>query len=330
MRPAISVQNLRRTFRQSKKRDGLGGAIKGLFSRQFTEVEAVKGISFEIEQGEMVGFLGPNGAGKTTTIKMLTGIISATSGTLEVLGEDPFQRRHEWLRRIALVMGNKQQLWWDLPAYDGFKVLKELYDVSDKDFEERVGFLTAELDLNDQLYRPVRQLSLGERMKCELIASVIHRPEMLFLDEPTIGLDVVSQKRIRQFLAELNARHGTTMILTSHYMQDVKELCKRIVIINQGEIAFDGAVDALIRQYSSVRYLKLDFTTPVERADVEAFGQVSEFDGTMALLAIPQADAAQRTAAILGALPINDLSLEEVPIDDIIRDMFSGVSRETS
>ncbi len=330
MNPAIHVRDLRKVFRQSKKREGLGGAVKGLFSRQFTEVEAVKGVTFDIPQGEIVGFLGPNGAGKTTTIKMLTGIISATSGELSVLGYQPFERRQEWLRRIALVMGNKQQLWWDLPAYDGFRVLKELYDVSESDFKHRVGSLATALELEEQLHRPLRQLSLGERMKCELIAAVIHQPEVLFLDEPTIGLDVVSQKRIREFLAHLNSEHGTTMVLTSHYMQDVKELCKRIVVINKGEIAFDGPVDGLVRQYSSVRYLKLDFSSKVERVDIEKFGRVSEFDGMMAIVAIDQKNAAIMTATILGELPVIDLALEDVPIDDIIRDVFSGVSRETS
>lgn len=319
----IEVDGLGKVFCQPEKREGVSGAIKGLFKRNYIEKQAVASVSFTIEAGELVGFLGPNGAGKTTTIKMLTGIIHPTTGRLSVLGEEPFRRKHNLLRRISLVMGNKMQLWWDLPAWDGFKVLKELYDISDEQFELRTSQLIEMLNLKEHIYRPVRQLSLGERMKCELLASLLHEPDIMFLDEPTLGLDLISQKKIREFLKEINRNRRTTMLLTSHYMQDVQELCERVIVIDHGRIIFDGKLASLEKQYANERHLKLTFEEEIEKADLEKFGEVIEHADGSALLCIPREKVAEITSAALNQLPVVDVAIEEVPIENIIRDLFS-------
>lgn len=308
------------------------GSIKGLFSREKTEVLAVKNVNLSIEQGELVGFLGPNGAGKTTTLKMLSGIMYPTSGTAQVLGFAPTDRNPEMLRKIALVMGNKNQLWWDLPAWDSFVVLRELYEVDAKLFKQRVDYLCETLQITDKVNTQVRKMSLGERMKCELVAALLHRPQIVFLDEPTIGLDVVSQKRIRDFLKELHREDGSTIILTSHYMQDVQELCKRVIVIDHGTVILDGTLESLANQFSSKRRLRLAFSGVVEEADVTKFGTVVAFDGESATLDIKQSETASVTSAVLAQLPVSDISVEPVDIDEIIRTLFTSgnVSRETS
>ncbi len=276
-----------------------------------------------IEQGEMVGFLGPNGAGKTTTLKMLSGILFPTSGEAKVLGFRPSDRKNEMLRQISIVMGNKMQLWWDLPAWDSFIVLKELYEVSDAEFKRRVDFLIEELQLTDKVHTQVRKLSLGERMKCELVAALLHSPKVVFLDEPTIGLDVVSQKRIRDFLKDLHREDGCTILLTSHYMQDVEELCDRVVVIDHGTTIFEGTLDELTRQFSDTRKVRLSFSKPVDQADVDRFGKVTMTGETVATIEVKRDETAAVTAAALHALPVSDVAIEEVDIDDIIRDLFS-------
>lgn len=322
-KPAIAAKNLTKTFSSVKKQPGIGGSFKALFSRQRTEVEAVKGVSFEIQPGELVGFLGPNGAGKTTTLKMLTGILYPTSGEASVLGYKPFDRKPDLLRQIALVMGNKNQLWWDLPAWESFIVLRELYGVPHEQFDRRIEFLLEELQLKDKVNTQVRKLSLGERMKCELIAALLHGPKVVFLDEPTIGLDLVSQKRIRDFLKNLNREEGSTMILTSHYMQDVQELCDRVIVIDHGTIIFDGTLESLSSRYSDTRRLRLQFSQNVEAGDLSRFGTVCETDEDSVTLSIPRDQTPQITAAVLAAFPVADIAIEEVSIDEVIRNLFA-------
>lgn len=322
---AVEVNHLRKEFKIPEKREGLGAAVKSVFSRKYSTKLAVEDISLTIEPGELVGFLGPNGAGKTTTIKMLSGIIHPTNGEIQVLGHVPFKRDHAFLRQISLVMGNKMQLWWDLPAWDGFLVLKELYDVDQPRFDSRVERLCDALQLSDHLHRPVRQLSLGERMKCELVASLLHSPRMLFLDEPTLGLDVVSQKRMRDFLLEINEEEKTTMLLTSHYMQDVQELCDRVIVIDHGKILFDGALEALVQRYANEKRLTLRFSREVERSDVEAIHKVTEFDGLTAAMSVTREEITGVTTAVLDRLPVHDLGVEDVPIEEVISKLFQRV-----
>jgi ABC-2 type transport system ATP-binding protein len=325
--PAIEARNLRKVYVSSKKAPGVIGGIKALFSNEKVEKEAVKGINLTIEQGEVVGFLGPNGAGKTTTLKMLSGILHPTSGEAKVVGYEPWVRDPRMLRQMSLVMGNKMQLWWDLPAWDSFTVLKELYDVSDADFKRRTDRLISNLDLSDKINTQVRRLSLGERMKCELVAALLHAPKVLFLDEPTIGLDVVSQKRIRDFLKEQQAEDGSTIILTSHYMQDVQELCERVVVIDNGTIVFEGTLDTLSEKFADTRRVRLTLEKPVALADIERFGKVVEQSDVQVLIEVPRHETARATGAMLQALPVVDVAIEEVEMDEIIRDLFSANER---
>ena len=280
----------------------------------------------------MVGFLGPNGAGKTTTLKMLSGILFPTSGNVSVLGFTPWRREPEMLRRISLVMGNKMQLWWDLPAWDSFLVLKEVYEVEPARFKQRTDFLVDALDIGDKINTQVRKLSLGERMKCELVAALLHSPEVVFLDEPTLGLDVVSQKRIRDFIKQLHREDNCTVLLTSHYMQDVEELCDRVVVIDHGASVYEGTLHDLASQYQETRRIKLVFSEPVDRADFEKYGEVVDFDDRSGTLEVPRIETAARAAAVLAGMPIEDVHIEEVEIEQVLRDLFARthVSRETS
>ncbi len=245
----IEVKNLTKSFKIYKKAPGLGGAIKSLFSRKYENKVAVNDVSFKIEEGELIGFIGPNGAGKTTTLKMLSGLLYPSTGSVSVLGFNPFDRKKDFLKKISLVMGQKNQLWWDLPPMDTLLLNKEIYEISDSDFKSRVEELSDLLDVKDILHIQVRKLSLGQRMKCELMAALMHRPKILFLDEPTIGLDVVVQQRVRHFIKEYNEKYKATILLTSHYMQDVKALCNRVVVINHGSIIYDGALNDLLKKF---------------------------------------------------------------------------------
>ncbi|MFN3729136.1 MAG: ATP-binding cassette domain-containing protein [Fimbriimonadaceae bacterium] len=321
--PAVETQNLTKVYTTHKKAPGMAGAVKGLFTREKVVIEAVRNVSLSIEQGELIGFLGPNGAGKTTTLKILSGILFPTSGVAKVLGYTPSERRGEMLRQIALVMGNKQQLWWDLPAWESFLVLKELYEVPDAAFKRRVDALVTALQLQDKINTQVRRLSLGERMKCELVAALLHAPKVVFLDEPTIGLDVVSQKRIREFLLELHKEDGNTILLTSHYMQDVQEVCRRVIVIDHGSIVFDGSLDALARKFEDVRQLRFTFDQPIDVADVARYGRVVRHDETSAVIEAPSADTAKVASQVLASFPVNDLAIEEVDVEEVIRRMFT-------
>jgi ABC-2 type transport system ATP-binding protein len=321
--PAIEAVNLSKAYAVVKKQPGIWGGIKSLFTREKTYIEAVKEISFSVEQGEIVGFLGPNGAGKTTTLKMLTGILYPSGGEARVLGYRPFDRNPDMLREIALVMGNKQQLWWDLPAWDSFVVLRELYDVDQATFKRRVDHLLEALQLTDKIHTQVRKLSLGERMKCELVAALLHAPKVVFLDEPTIGLDVVSQKRIRDFLRDFNRTENCTIVLTSHYMQDVQELCERVIVIDHGSLIFDGTLDSLTADYSDSRRLRLTFEADGVLPDMSSYGQVVEQAEHSVVIAIPRKQVARVTGQILQAHSVLDIAVEDVSVDEVIRHLFS-------
>jgi len=322
--PAIVVERLSKTYSSYKRPPGVWNAVKSLFRRERHEVHAVRDISFTIEEGELVGFLGPNGAGKTTTLKMLSGIIFPTSGTARVLGYVPWERRADMQRQIALVMGQKMQLWWDLPPYESYLLLKALYEVPDDAFEKRVHELAEMLEIRHVLHTQVRRLSLGERMKCELLAALLHRPRVLFLDEPTIGLDVVSQKRIREFLREYNQRERTTILLTSHYMQDVQELAQRVLIIHHGQLIFDDTLRALVKRYSPSKALHLRLEQPADAETLGRFGRIVRMDGLEAVLEAPREQVSRVASEILQSLPVYDITIEEVDIDEIIRDIFAG------
>lgn len=320
--PVICVRELEKTFSVPKKSPGVAGSLRSLFSREKTLVEAVKKISFDIEEGEVVGFLGPNGAGKTTTLKMLSGILFPSGGEATVLGFKPFDRKPEMLRQIALVMGNRQQLWWDLPAWDSFLVLRELYDVPRKEFDDRTSYLIEALQLTDKVNTQVRKLSLGERMKCELVAALLHLPKVVFLDEPTLGLDVVSQKRIRDFLRQFNSEHKCTILLTSHYMQDVQELCRRVIVIDHGSLIFDGTMAQLTARYSETRRLRLTFESDV-LPDLSSYGEVVESAECAVVLAVPRSKTASITGEILQGYSVQDIAVEDVSAEEVIRDLFA-------
>ena len=319
---AIEAKGLRKVYVTTKKQPGFIGTIKSLIKPDKIEIEAVKGIDLNIAQGEIVGFLGPNGAGKTTTIKMLTGIMPPSGGTASVLGFEPFKKSPEMLRRIALVMGNKQQLWWDLPAIESFRVLRELYDVPDAEFKQRLDYLVDQLQLSDKIDTQVRKLSLGERMKCELVAALLHNPEVIFLDEPTIGLDLVSQKRIREFLRDFNRREGCTIILTSHYMQDVQELAQRVIVIDHGSLVYEGTIGTLVSQFGAEKQLKIEFggTDPVPSLD--SFGSVLSVEGRVTTISVPKEVASKRASEILQAYDVVDIGVEEVSVEEVVRRLF--------
>lgn len=320
--PIIDVKNLRKIYTYHKKAPGLTNSIKSLFRRATLTTEAVKGIHFSVEAGELVGFLGPNGAGKTTTLKMLAGILYPTSGEATVLGYVPWERKATYQKQFSIVMGQKNQLWWDLPAHESFLLNKEIYEIPEAQFNESLEELTELLNLKDVLDVQVRKLSLGQRMKAELTAALLHRPKVLFLDEPTIGLDVVSQQKMREFIKTYNQHKQTTIMLTSHYMEDVAALAKRVIIIDQGQIFYDGPLTGLVSKVHNYKTIRMTFTQTVERRTLEQFGDIVESSGTTAALRVPRAESARRAAAMLQQLPVDDITIEEEPIDDVIRQVF--------
>lgn len=322
--PIIEVKNLSKTYTTFKKEAGLLASVKSLFKREKIEVPAVKGVSFNIDEGELVGFLGPNGAGKTTTLKMLSGILYPSGGEAKVMGYTPWERKPEYQKKFSLVMGQKAQLWWDLPAEDSFVLNKEIYEVSDKDYKKTRDELVELLSVRDLINTPVRKLSLGERMKCELVAALLHNPKVIYLDEPTIGLDVLSQQKMWEFIKHYNETRKTTIMLTSHYMKDVEKLCKRVIVINDGKIVYDGALAEIIKKYADYKLIKITFEKKTDLTDITPFGEIIESDDAYATLRVPKTEVAKRVSAILSKLPVNDILVEEVPIEDVIRRMFAA------
>jgi ABC-2 type transport system ATP-binding protein len=314
----IEVENLVKHYRVTKREGGFGKSLRAFFKRQHETVKAVDGIGFTIPKGEIVGFLGPNGAGKTTTLKMLAGLLYPTSGRVSVAGFTPQERRRPFLSTIAMVLGQKQQLIWDLPPADTFLLNKEIYGVSDADYKERVGELTEMLDLGALVTRQARKLSLGERMKCELAAALIHRPQVLFLDEPTIGLDVNMQQALRDFIADYNKRTGATILLTSHYMADVTALCKRVIVIERGKLIFDGDFAAILERMALDKAVKLNFSAPVAREKLEGYGGITRAEGFEAELRVPRGAVATVAQRILAELPVADIAIEDTPIEAVI------------
>src|SRR5947208_14310149 len=333
MSPIVTAERLSKTFRVKVRDPGLKGALAGLVRPRSRDVHAVRDVTFRIEPGEIVAFLGPNGAGKTTTLKMLTGLLYPTAGRVEVAGFVPWTGGSDFKRRIALVLGNRQQLVWDLPPEETFLLNRAIYDIPEPAYQERLAELVDLLELRDVLEKPVRQLSLGERMKCELAAALLHHPPLLFLDEPTLGLDVTAQEASRGFLAEYRARHGATVVLTSHYMQDVTALARRVLIINRGRLLYDGALDALVARIARTKRLELVLGggDGVTAEALAAFGEVKSFRFPNAVLEVPRQEAAATSARLLAALPIADLSIEDPPIEEVIRQAFTrGVEEDDS
>jgi ABC-2 type transport system ATP-binding protein len=321
--PLIEARALAKTYRVYQKREGLLGAIRGLVNRQHKEVHAVAGVSFVIEAGEIVGFLGPNGAGKTTTLKMLAGLIFPTSGDATVLDHVPWKREDAFRRRFSLVMGQKNQLWWDLPAADSFQLHREIYSIPKEPFQKTLGELTDLFGVAALTRQPVRELSLGERMKMELIASLLHQPQLLLLDEPTIGLDVVAQVTIQKCLREYNQRRGVTILLTSHYMRDVEALCKRVLIITHGKLVYDGPLARIVEQFGQHKLVKLQFDGEVP-AGLEAFGEITHREGPTVDLKVDRGKVAEVLAAILDKYTVIDMSVQDPPLDQMIAKVFEG------
>jgi ABC-2 type transport system ATP-binding protein len=320
--PAIVAEKLTRVFSTYRKGEGFLGSLRSFVRREFSAKTAVDDVSFRIERGELVGFLGPNGAGKTTTLKLLSGILHPTSGSATVLGHTPWRREAALQRRISIVMGQKNQLWWDLPAMDSFVLNRDIYDIPERAFRERLEELTSLFQLEDLTREPLRKLSLGERMKCELVGSLLHGPDVIFLDEPTIGLDVVTQKRLREFIGEYSRRTGVTTILTSHYMRDIEELCRRAIIIDHGRIVYDGALRDLVQRHATHKLIEVQFTQNVSAEACERFGETTECDGVRAVLRVPRDRVPQTAASLLKELPVADISIVETSAEEVLRGLF--------
>ena len=319
----ISVSHLSKFYEVHQKEPGFLGSLRAFFRRRYQTVRAVDDISFEIGEGEVVGFLGPNGAGKTTTLKVLSGLLYPTSGDITVCGFRSFDRQNEFLRQITLVMGQKNQLIWDLPALESFEVNRAIYEIPRADYQAVLKELTDLLELEPVLGKQVRKLSLGERMKCELAAALLHRPRVLFLDEPTIGLDVTMQARVREFLAEYNRRHGATILLTSHYMADVVALCKRIFVIDRGHLVYDGELDALVERVSPFKYVRIVTQRPLDAASLARFGEVRSVDSFEATLIVPRDRTSAVAAQLFQSLPIEDVTIEDPDVEEIIGRIFT-------
>src|SRR5436190_467772 len=319
--PAIEASGLTKVYRTYRKERGLWGSIKGLIKRRYDETRAADQVSFKIEEGEFVGFLGPNGAGKTTVLKMLSGLLNPTSGNARVLGFVPWERRNEMKRQFSLLMGQKNALWWDLPDRESLELNRAIYGIERDRFKKVVGGLSELLDVQDKMDVMVRELSLGERMKMELISALIHEPRVLFLDEPTIGLDVVSQKRVREFLRLYNSEHRIVTMLTSHYMQDIEELCDRVIIIDHGKIFFDGALNSIIDRFSGYKIIGLTLRDVGER-DFSSFGEVVAQTPVSVQLKVPRAKVTETCRKILENCAVIDINVQELPVEEVIRQLF--------
>lgn len=319
----IRIRGLKKHYRVHKRPPGVKAAFKALFKRDYTTVKAVDGIDFDLQPGESVGFLGPNGAGKTTTLKMLSGLLHPTEGEISVDGHVPQKRETAFLKKIMLVMGQKQQLMWDLPPAETFELNRAIYEVPRDAFNKRLSELTELLELGDLVNKPTRQLSLGERMKCELAAALVHGPKVLFLDEPTIGLDVSMQVAMRDFIRRYNHEHGATLILTSHYMDDVLALCPRVVVIDKGLLSFDGRLADLVQRVRPEKQLTLRFSAPVSKEQVSALGKVTKHEAAESVLQIPHDEVNTIVARALATLPVQDLNVENPPLEEVMSELFS-------
>ncbi|WP_341281902.1 ABC transporter ATP-binding protein [Paenibacillus sp. FSL H8-0537] len=328
----IEVDGLSKSFTYHKKELGLKSSIQNLFRREQQTKHAVSDISFSIEEGEVVGFLGPNGAGKTTTLKMLSGILHPTSGSAKVFGYTPWERKNEFKRQFSIVMGQKNQLWWDLPANESLYLNKCIYEVDDAEYARTLGELTELLDVKELLKVQVRRLSLGERMKMELIAALIHKPRILLLDEPTIGLDIISQRKIREFFKYYNRDKKTTIVLTSHYMNDIEELCDRSIIINHGRIVFDGGLSEVNERLGHKKIMKLVLSEPVEEWVLNQVGEVKEFKDTHVKFVFEQSEIKKMSRWVLDHLPVIDFTIEDIPIEEGIALLYQsgGEKHETA
>ncbi len=320
--PIIEAERLTKTYRVAQKKEGVLSAVRGLFNRQYKQVKAVEDVSFTIEPGEMVAFLGPNGAGKTTTLKMLSGLIFPTSGSARVLGYTPWNREDPFRRAFALVMGQKNQLWWDLPAADSFQLHREIYSLPTSSFHKTLDELTDLFRVKELTRQPVRELSLGERMKMELIAALLHQPRLLLLDEPTIGLDVIAQASIQKCLREYNRVRGVTMILTSHYMRDVEALCSRVLVISHGHLVYDGPLKGITDKFGRAKLVKLHFEGDKPPDDLARFGEITSQEGPIASLSVDRGAVAQVLNAILDAYTVVDMSVQDPPLDQVIARVF--------
>ncbi|MFE9692115.1 ATP-binding cassette domain-containing protein [Micromonospora sp. NPDC005806] len=319
----IEVRDLARHYRVHRRPPGLRASLRSFVRREHVTVRAVERVSFTIPAGEVVGFLGPNGAGKTTTLKCLTGLLHPTAGSVRVLGHTPHRREAAFLRRISLVMGQRNALFWDLPAADAFEVNRAIYGLAEGPYRSALDELVDLLDLAPLLTKQVRVLSLGERMRCELAGALLHRPEVLFLDEPTLGLDVNGQAAVRTFLRDYNAQHGATVLLTSHYMGDVTALARRVLVIDRGTMRFDGDLAALVEAHSPHRLVRVTLREALPAATWAGLGEVSAVDGAVVTLTVPRADTAAVAARLLTTLPVEDVAIEDPPVEDIIRAVFA-------
>jgi ABC-2 type transport system ATP-binding protein len=324
----VHIRDLRKVYVVSRQDSGARAVVRGLLRRQKLEVAAVDGITFDLSPGEVVGFLGPNGAGKTTTLKMLSGLLYPTSGEVNVLGYVPWNRERSYLQQITLVMGQRNQLVWDIPALSSFDLNRVIYRIPMENYRRILAELTDLLDLEPLLHKPVRNLSLGERMKCEISAALLHQPKVVFLDEPTIGLDVTMQRRIRDFIAEYNRRSGATVLLTSHYMADVEALCKRVVVIHHGKLLFDGELQSLVQKFTEHKIIVVQIGDCLN--NLTSYGEVLSCEGGRFTLRVPKAETARVTERILADLPVVDLLVEDPPIEEIIERVFAQENRESA
>jgi ABC-2 type transport system ATP-binding protein len=322
----IQIDQLTKSYRVYQKKEGLLESVRGLFHRDYKTVEAVRRISLRVEPGEFVAFLGPNGAGKTTTLKLLSGVIYPTSGTASVMGFVPWKRDMEYRRRFALVMGQKNQLWWDLPAQESFRLHQQIYAIDRTSFDANLSELTSLLDVQKLLGRPVRELSLGERMKMELIAALLHSPDVLFLDEPTIGLDVIAQRNIQQFLKHYQEERQITILLTSHYMKDVSALCQRVVVIAQGILQYDGSLSGIIDSFSGSKVIQLQLGIEQAASGLERFGEILKTDMPRVSIRVPRANVSRVLAEILNTYTVDDVAVEDPPLEEVIASLFHSIA----
>lgn len=324
MDKAIIVDHLIKNYEVTEKKSGLSGAIEGIISPKKKLVRALRGISFTIQPGELVGFIGPNGAGKTTTLKVLSGLLFPTAGFTQVLGFDPWDRKQEFLKQISLVMGQKNQLWWDLPAVETLELNRAIYEISKREYEESLEELSTLLDVKKLLGIQVRKLSLGQRMRLELIAALIHRPRVLFLDEPTLGLDLIAQQKMRDFIYEYNKKYQASILLTSHNMNDLIDLARRVIVIDEGRILFDGALEELVSRFAKEKIIKVSLTREDDIKRIEEIGKVKKIAFPEVILSVPREAVAVAAAEILQNFPVADLTIEEIPIEEVIRKVFRG------